>query len=240
MHAAEELPAEDPESVGVDRRAAEGRRLHPGLGFEGAELGGSVVQGPGPSAWVRVELGHGGGRRRSFWGLEPRQAEINQRDPEPTCAAWPVGVCADHQVLGLEVTMDDAQAVRVGERGPDLGQDIGDLAQGQRRAARDQQVPQGDADRVLENQILGAVCQRVRVEQPHDTAMAEPRQRLAFTQEAGPLLRGGTVRAEQLDHHAVAEPDVPGQIDQARPTRPNQALELILANAVSIAPGVHA
>ena len=100
---------------------------------EGIDVGGSG--GPLPGGLFRGHVGEGAddlaGRRQGGTVLERRDPEVGEQRPLRRAALDAAGAGrADEDVVGLQVAVDDAGVVGVGERRAELGPELGDLAVG--------------------------------------------------------------------------------------------------------------
>ncbi len=184
-----------------------------------------VEVGPRPDLARHRLLGrHVGGSadRHAGRGPERARALLGQRlgDPEVGDLDPPVG--GDHQVLGLEVAVDDARGVRVRQPGEHVLQHAADLRGLQpadpraQRAARD----------VLHRDVLDAAVLEV-VEDGDDARVVERARDARLAQEAADHLRVLALqRAELLQGDEAVEVELPGEVDARHPAAPDLAEDL--------------
>jgi hypothetical protein len=132
----------------------------------------------------------------------PRDAEVHHLDGARL---------GHHHVGGLQIAVDDARAVRVGERIEHLHAEMGGL----RRVDRPDplgQVVQGLAPHVLhDHQQL--VLLAMELVDGGDAGMAQASQRHRFGAEAFEHVRVGDIRVQDLDGDLAVEGLVLGQVD---------------------------
>ena len=131
------------------------------------------------------------------------QAEVHQLDASLGC---------HHDVLRLDVTMDDTVGVCVGERFGQLDGEVECLAFA---LASSQAIGEGLAVQPLHHQIIDVPI-RSDLEQRADVRMIEPGRHLRFVPEAFTTAPGGRrLRIEDLDGDLAPEPWVGGEVDLA-------------------------
>ena len=130
-----------------------------------------------------------------------------------------------HDVLGLQVPVNDARCVRLGEAGGDLRADRKRLLRRQ-RAAR-QELAETRAVHELHGDPRHAV-REAHVVDRDDVGMVQGRGGARLLLEAAQTLfvRGHRLR-QDLDGHFPAEAAVPGPIDLAHPTRADRRDDLV-------------
>jgi hypothetical protein len=136
----------------------------------------------------------------------------------------------DHQVLGLEVAMDDPGAMRLGQTVRELGAQVEHFAEGQ--GTRPEPPPQRLPLDALHDDVVrpGHVGGRAHVVDVHDVRMIEGGGRACLAVEPLQELR---VRAgaQDLDGDGPAEPGVTGAIDLAHASRTEAVDDLVGADA---------
>jgi hypothetical protein len=130
-------------------------------------------------------------------------------------------IATREHVFGLQVAMDDAVAVRVGERRGELTRDVERLGERRRR-----QVAQVGAVEELHHheRAVGGVA---RIVGRDDPGMIEPRRRPGLAQEAGAALVVEHLAADQLDRHVALEGQVVGAVDHAHAALAEQGVDAI-------------
>ena len=131
------------------------------------------------------------------------QTEVEQLD-DVTLAA----LRAQHDVGGLDVAMDQADGVGLGQRAADHRQDPHHSACRLRAVDRDDPL-QGRAVEKLHRVVEDAVVGSSVVEDGDGVGVGEPRGQLDFALEATQVELAGPIGPQQLDrrrpsHHAVA------------------------------------
>jgi hypothetical protein len=115
-----------------------------------------------------------------------------------------VGVARQEDVAGLDVAVNDAARVGVGEAGEELLEDLADLGEGELLAA--EHVGERDAFDELHGEVELPVFGGAEVEDHGDVGVAKRGDRAAFTDEAltDPLV-AGEVGAEHLERDGPVE-----------------------------------
>jgi hypothetical protein len=161
---------------------------------------------------VAVSAGLAGGR-----GQRLGDPEVGDHHPSP--AAF------EEDVVGLHVTVDDADRVRGAQGVRGLDHDAADLFGGQVAAALEA-LRDGLAVHVRHHEIdepVGALADRV---DRHDVRMRQARRRLRLAQEPqADLLPERELRRQDLDGHAALEALIVGVIHHAHPAAADLALE---------------
>ena len=119
----------------------------------------------------------------------------------------------EQYVARLEVTMDHALGVRLGERGEHLQHALDRLAGGQGPAP----VEQGGealAGHVLEHQI-GIAAVLAGLEHRHDAGVAQPAHRARLGEQRGVVVAGAGAEVERLERHLAFELRIPGEVHDA-------------------------
>ena len=160
-----------------------------------------------------------GGRGDGAAGVgQVGDAEVAEHDLD----ARQIGVAAEHEVARLEVAVDDAAAVRGGERRQDLAVALDRAAQ-RARAALAQHVAQRAAGGELHDDAARGL---VHVEHRDDVRVAQRRHHARLVEEAREgvgALGAGEVRVEQLDRDVAIELGVAREIDDAGRAAPELA-----------------
>ena len=167
-----------------------------------------VVRGPQGHA----RLGHPG--PASLAGGE-RDAEVGHQRR----------VIVEQDVLGLDVAVDHAVAVRVVQRGGDLLGDADGIRHGELLLAG-QAFAQGlpfDEGHDVEQEAVGLA----RIEQREDMGVLQVGRELDLGQEPLGADHGGELGAEYLHGHPTGVADVLGQVDGRHPPGADFALEAI-------------
>ena len=151
----------------------------------------------------------GGGQRRRAG--DPGDPEVHQLGAAPGAA-----VVADDHVLGLDVAVDDAAGVGVGERVAEVGADLGDVAVGEHPGGR-RRLGEGLARDQLgdEDGVAGVLAELVEGD---DRRVVEPRRRLGLAQDAVGI--GGL---DLLQRDLALEALVVGAVDGAHSARSRSA-----------------
>ena len=126
-----------------------------------------------------------------------------------------IGVAVREQhVVGLDVAVDDAVAVGVGEGVHDLAQELGRLGHRQLALARELGTQRfaGDERHDVVEQVAGG---RAGGEQRHDVRVLEPRGELDLALEALDVDGGAGLRRQHLDDDLPAQPGLLGKEDAA-------------------------
>ena len=161
-------------------------------------LGGEVGDGAQQHA-----LGAGDG----LAGHRPGQAEVGDLDR---------AVVVDDDVLGLDVAVDQALGVGLGERLQHRLEHV-ERGPGREQALLAQDVAQGLAGHVLHRQEDAAVVLAL-VEHGHHVGVRQRRARAGLAAEAGDeALVVGEVLAHHLQRDLAVEPLVDGQVDRRHP-----------------------
>ena len=120
------------------------------------------------------------------------------------------GAVADDHVLGLDVAVDHAVLMGVGECLAQLGAELGDVAVRELAVGR-QLVERGALDQ-LADEVSAAVALPQLV-QRHDAGMVEPRRRLGLAQHPP---SGAPAGLDHLDRDGALETLVEAAVDGAR------------------------
>ena len=133
---------------------------------------------------------------------------------------------ADHQVRGLDVAMDDAALVRVGEALADVGDELDPAADRERRPAMNQLAERLAGDVLHRDERLSLVCPDVV--DGDDVRMLEARGDLRLANEA--LADLGVVDAQQLDRDEAIDRGIEREIEHAHPAMAETVPNLITAD----------
>ncbi len=133
-----------------------------------------------------------------------------------------------HDVLGLEIAVDDAGAVRVGERREHLGDDAHHAGLGQRPLAGEHGV-QVLALHVLHGDVHGAVFGLAEVEHADGVGVVQAAGGLGLALEAGDgALVAEEGLAQHLEHDRLVEVDLDGLVDLAHAALAEHLLDAVL------------
>ena len=166
------------------------------------------------------------GERCLCIGARARRIGVESQLREPEIEQLREPVLAQHDVLGLHITVDDARVVRRCQRGGDLPRDVERVVQGQ--AAGLQALAQRDALDELRHQYWGSV-DIVDVVDRQDRRMVERGCRPGLQHEApDPLLVAAERGREQLDRDPPPEPGVLRGIDFPHASTPEEYANPIL------------
>ena len=133
----------------------------------------------------------------------------------------------DHDVLGLDVPVDDAPAVGVAQRLEDLTHEVQRLPPIQAAAALAHILLQGDAFDELHDDVFHAVG-LVDVEDVDDVGMVELGHRLGFVVEpVADLLVLCQLRLQDLDGHHPVQPVTFRFVNDRHPARPQDVQDLV-------------
>ena len=131
-----------------------------------------------------------------------------------------VAAARNHDVVGLQVAMDDATAVRARQPLRYLRQNRRDLV-----AATAYPLPERFAVDELHRQKRNAV-RRSRIENGHDGRMVERGRRASLPHEAlHPIGRAGPGRGQDLERHPAAEDHVTSGVDLSHAAGADQFLD---------------
>ncbi len=226
-------------------------RLGAGLALEGAlarrhlvedraegELVGAEIDRPSGGLLRRHVAGraHHGARlrRRSRRRLHDRRFLRERLDElgEAEVEDLDVPVLRDHDVLGLQVPVDDARAVRLGEALGDLRGEVEELAR--RNGLRGDELAQrAPLDQLHRDVRRFAGCADVVDRQ--DVRVVQRRGRPRLLLEAPPPLGiRGALGGQDLDRDVAAEPLVPRAVDLAHPSRAERREDLVGAELRSV------
>jgi hypothetical protein len=133
---------------------------------------------------------------------------------------WTEGAAIhDHEVLRLDVAMDEADGMDGGQPGEHLRRQGAELAD-RERTTNAEQIPGALALEVLHGEEGDLARSRVEVDDAHDMWARDACQGLGLTEKAGTKLGVLAILfTEDLDGHAVAEVDSPGFVDLAHSAR---------------------
>ena len=135
----------------------------------------------------------------------------------------------EQDVLGADVAVDDARAVRVGERPGDLAQHARRLAGEQRPARADPLAERRPLDE-RHDHVDEARRARRRAYDGHDVRMRERGGGLRLAQERLAQLGAlGERGREDLDRDGPSEPDLAREVDDAHAAAADLAVERVLA-----------
>ena len=155
-------------------------------------------------------------------------ADLDLRDPEvEDLHEVRIALTLDeHDVLGLQVAMDDLERVCARQRGSDLARDM--------ERSSELEPPGGDhltealALHELEREEERAVLELAEVRRRDDVRMIDVRRCHRFPLEARDDLRlAGHLRVEHLDRHALAHERVLGLVHRAHAALTEEALDLV-------------
>ena len=179
-------------------------------------FGRHVANSTDDGAGVRDGIGD---RRESVGARHQRQ--FRDAEVENLQAA----IASEKQVLGLQITMDDATLMRRGEPARDLHAILN------RRAFRHRTVPQPLAERLALEQFRDDVRNRALaadVVDDQEVGMVECACGPRFGLEPLDALRvGGAGAGQSFDRHVPAEARVPGAIHLAHTAGADQAVDLV-------------
>ena len=147
-----------------------------------------------------------------------RQAEVRQLR---------VAALRDQDVLGLDVTMQNAGVVRRGQTIGDADDQLDDVLP--RPWARLDPVPERAAVNELGDQVLAPV-ELAGVMDREDVGMIERGCELRFALEAPPGRRVGQIGGEKLDRDGAIELGIRRAIDRAHPAFAKLVIEAICAD----------
>ena len=134
----------------------------------------------------------------------------------------------EHHVGGLEVAVDDLQAVRHVEHVAELLQEAGGPVEGHRHARRDQLVEALAADVLHLDE--GRLARHPRVVDEHGVGMGQPRHDPRLALEPGPRLGiEGDSRDDQLQRARDVELEVADQVDGPHPPLADLPLDAVPA-----------
>ncbi len=154
--------------------------------------------------------------------LERRASEPEVHDANPHAVA--LGRSPDHEVLGLDVAVDDALRVAVRERVGDLDADVDDLAEPQRALAQERAHVRSVDDRHDEEE---RALVPPDVVDGDDRGVVHLRDDLRLALEAQLRVGGEQRRRHDLDRDLSVEKRVPGAIDDAHAPAPQLADDLV-------------
>jgi hypothetical protein len=184
-------------------------------------LGGHVADGAehGSRARPRIAVLADGPRllvREGFDALELGQAEVEDLD---------AAVASQEEVLGFEVSVDDAAVVGGGEAARHLASVVDGLARGQRRAV--DPVAQCLPVEQLRDHV-GRALVRPYVVDGDDVGMVERAGGAGLLLEAAqPLGVRGQRCGQDLDRDVARQPRVPRAVDLAHPARAQRGRDLV-------------
>ena len=134
----------------------------------------------------------------------------------------------EEEVLGLQIAMDDAERMRLGERFARLDDVVHDVADRQRRLLVDEGA-QGRAAQELHHHVRCAVGERTDVDDACDVLAPEAHDGAGFAEEALERLAAAErVRTHELDGHDLPELHVLGSDDDTHTARPDHAVDAVL------------
>ena len=137
-------------------------------------------------------------------------------------------VAAAQQDVGrLDVAVDDAALVRIGQRLGDFARDLERVLDRQLGLALDP-VPQGLAFHVRHDVVEQALG-LARFVHRQDVRMGEPCGDLHFAEEAIGAERRGELRPHHLHRHAAMVLEVLGEVDRRHPAFAQDPLDLVAA-----------
>jgi hypothetical protein len=139
-------------------------------------------------------------------------------------------VVAHHDVLGLDIAVDDAFPVRGGERSGGVREPAD--AHPERRVARLDRAPERAAGDELHDDIRRAIV-LADVEDGDGVRVVEGRGRAGFAEQARAALRRGRALREDLERHAPAEADVVRAVDAAHPALADGVLDGVALERVA-------
>jgi hypothetical protein len=131
-------------------------------------------------------------------------------------------VAGHHDVLGLEIAMDDAGGVRLGQALSDLVRQLDGAAD------RNRALPQDLPDRVPIDPFhrdVRRVTFTADVVNGQDVRVVQRGCRARFLLEARDAIRRGHVGRQDLDRHRAVQPRVLGTIDLAHAARAEKRLQ---------------
>ena len=223
-------------------------RLGARLALEGLPPGGHLVEDRAERELVRAEVhGAAGGLLGRHVAHRPEHgAGLRARDRRRHVRPAPVGLRLDqlgeaevqdlqvavarqHQVLGLQVAVDDAVRVRAGEGARRLRGELEELAQRQRllRERLAQRAALHELHRDVERAGLVA-----DVEHRHDVRVVERRRGAGLALEAlAAVLARGELGPQPLDRDLAPEPRVARAEHLAHATRAERAQDLVGSEA---------
>ncbi len=166
-------------------------------------------------------LAEGGRIRGEPGAVDPRQSEVEHLG---------VVLCVEHDVLGLEVAMHDADRVRRGDRPRDLCRNA--PRPGRRQRARPQPLAQAASRQELHDdvgRIVGA-----DVMHDDDVGMAEGRHRPRLASEAAQSFTvGGDLDGQDFDGDLAPEPRIARPINLPHPAGAERRDDLVRAQTKS-------
>ena len=142
-------------------------------------------------------------------------------------AAFVVLALEDHDVLGLEVTMDDAEVVRDRERRQRLTRDVDD-ARHRERALLVDDLRERLAVDVFHRDVKEAVGLLAEVDDAHRARMVDARCGLRLAEEAGREHRfAGELPVQDLDGERRPERGLPGLVHRAHRAFADEGFEAV-------------
>ena len=130
-----------------------------------------------------------------------------------------------HDVLGLDVAVDDAVAVGVVQRGGDFGGDPHGVGHGELLLPGEPVAQRFALDE--RHDVVGGALHLARVEQAEDVGVLQGGDGLDFAQEPLGTDHGGELGAEHLDGDLAVVLEIVGEVDGGHAALPQFALEAV-------------
>ena len=166
--------------------------------------------------------------RRARRGQEGARLHLRRRLGDAEVGDLHAPVRGDHQVLGLEVAVDDAVLLRVGEPGEQALEHAADLRQGHLADVRAQRA----ALDVLHRDVRRAVVLEVVVH-GDDVRMAQRAGHARLAQEAlGERRVGGVEGAQLLERDEAVQVGLARQVHERHAAAPQLAQDLVSADGL--------
>jgi hypothetical protein len=145
----------------------------------------------------------------------------------------------DEQVLGLDVAVHDATAVRFCEALAHVEDDRDRVADGHRTAVREHTIEVGPFDE-LEHEIGRSVGETRDVEDAHHVITAEGGDGARFLEQSlhDAVVRG-QLRPDHFDRDGHVEIDLPRQEHETHATFAEDGFDAIASNSITFREGVH-
>jgi len=160
--------------------------------------------------------------------LEPLE-DLGQAEVENLDHLFPAGPGDEHEVLRLDVAVEDAEGVGGAQGQAGLARDL-DRPAGAHHLFLAEDAAQAAPLHVLHDDEGPAVVRGVEVVDPDDVGMLQLAGQDGFALEPGQeLLVGGEVGADDLDGPDLAEGDVLRLVDRTHPARAQPLEDLVLA-----------